>query len=70
MMDGRSRLTGFIAIPSTTAREDSVYEMMSAENTSGPGDHVQRMSDNWKEDANGVLIFVSFDQLILCLLSY
>jgi hypothetical protein len=52
--------TGFVAIPSTTAREDSVYEMASADNTSEPREHVQRMTDGWKEDAKGVLIFVSF----------
>ena len=69
-MDARPRSTGFVAVPFTTAREDSVYEMMLAENTSEPREHVQRMTDGWKEDAKGVLIFVGFVQLILCCLSY
>jgi hypothetical protein len=61
-MDARPRLTGFVAVPSATAQEDSVSEMMSTENTSEPREHVQRMTDGWKEDAKGVLIFVSFVQ--------
>jgi hypothetical protein len=68
-MDTRPRPTGFVAIPSTV-QEDSVYEMISAENASEPREHLQRMTDGWKEDAKGDLIFVSFVQLILCLLSY
>jgi hypothetical protein len=60
IMYARPRPTGFVAIPSTTAREDSVYEMMLTENTSEPREYVQRMTDGWKEDAKGVLIFVSF----------
>ena len=70
VVDVSSRPTGSVASPSTTAREDSVYEIMSAENTSEPGEHVQRMTEGWKEDAKGVLIFVSFAQLILRLQSY
>lgn len=69
IMDARPRLTGFVAIPSTTAREDSVYEMMLAQNTSESRKHVQRMTDGWKEDAKGVLMFVSFIQLIFGRLS-
>lgn len=69
-MDARPRPTGFFAIPFTTAWEDSVDEMMPAESTSEPREHVQRMTDGWKEDAKGVLIFVSFVQFILYVLSY
>jgi hypothetical protein len=70
VLDARPRPIGFVAVPSTTAREDSVYEMILAENTSEPREYVQHMIDGWKEDAKGVLIFVNFVQLILCLPSY
>ena len=65
-MDTSPRPNGFVAIPSTTVQEDS----SSAENMSEPREHVRRMAEGWKEDAKGVLIFVSFVQLILCLLSH
>ena len=51
--------TRFVAVPSTTAREHPVYETMLAESTSEPREYVQRMTDGWKEDAKGVLIFVN-----------
>ena len=51
---------GFVAIPSATAREDSINEMWAADaSESGAHGQVQRMTDSWKEDAKGVLIFVS-----------
>ncbi|KAF8493437.1 hypothetical protein F5888DRAFT_1618006 [Russula emetica] len=38
---------------------------MSAENTSEPREHVQRMTDGWKEDAKGVLIFTGIFSAIV-----
>ena len=60
--DSLPRPAVLVAIPSTTAREDSVNDVL-AENASRV--HVQQMTDGWKEDAKGVLIFVSSVQLIL-----
>ena len=62
--DARSGHTGFIAVPSAIAREDSVNERLAA-NLSESRDHVERMANGWKEDAKGVLIFVSPVKLIL-----
>ena len=62
--DSQPRPIGLVAIPSSTAREDSVNDILAA-NVSESRVHVQQMTDGWKEDAKGVLIFVSFVQLIL-----
>jgi hypothetical protein len=60
----RPRRTGFVAILSSTARADSVDEVRDA-NASERKVYVQRMTDGWKEDAKGVLIFVSPIQLFV-----
>jgi len=65
VLDARPRPIGFVAVPSTTAREDSVYEMILAENTSEPREYVQHMIDGWKEDAKGVLIFTGIFSAIV-----
>jgi hypothetical protein len=64
----RSRPTGLVAIPSSTAREYSVIEMRAANPSESSRVPVQRITDGWKEDAKSVLIFVSPVQLIF--LSY
>ena len=56
--DAQPRPISLVAIPSSTAREDSVDDILAA-NASESSVHVQQMTDGWKEDAKGVLIFVS-----------
>ena len=69
--DARPGPIGFVAIPSATAREDSVNEMWATdESESRAHGQAQLMTDSWKEDAKGVLIFVSPVQLIVAFLSY
>ena len=53
--------SGFVSTPPHTAREYSVSET-STENVQYAREHVQRIADSWKEDANGVLILVSLLQ--------
>ena len=62
--DSLPRHTGLVAIPSTISREEFVNDMLAA-NASQSRVHVQQMTNGWKEDAKGVLIFVSSVQLIL-----
>jgi hypothetical protein len=62
--DARPGPTDFVAIPSSTAREDSFNEMWTTD-ASEYRAHVQRITDGWKEDAKGILIFVSPVQLII-----
>lgn len=50
--------TGLVAVPSAIAREDSVNEILD-ENSSESRNLVERMANDWKEDAKGALIFVS-----------
>ena len=56
--DAHPKPTSLIAIPSTTAWEDSVNDVLGAA-ASESRVHVQQMTDGWKEDAKGVLIFAS-----------
>ena len=60
----KPRRTGFVAILSSAARADSVHEVRG-ENASERKAHVQQMTDGWKEDAKGVLIFVSPTQFFV-----
>jgi hypothetical protein len=52
-------------IPSVTGREDSAAKMWSAYLVEAER-HDQRISDGWKDDANGLLIFVRPNPLIPC----